>query len=41
MNLKLTKQNSTPEVKKKSKKSTLEVLTNENNFLVKSLRKAG
>ena len=30
-----------PEIKKELKKSKLEVLTNENDFLVKNLKKAG
>ena len=36
-----TKKNSSPEIKKELKKSKLEVLTDENDFLVKSLKKAG
>ena len=35
------KKNSSPEIKKDQKKSRLEVLTNENDFLVRSLKKAG
>ena len=35
------KKNPTTEFKEKLKKSKLEVLTNENDFLVKSLKKAG
>jgi hypothetical protein len=31
----------TPEIKKDLKKSKLKVLTNENDFLVKNLKKAG
>jgi len=31
----------TPEIQKEEKKSKLEVLTNENDFLVKNLKKAG
>ena len=41
MNLKQTKKNLTSEIKKELKKSNLEVLTNENDFLVKNLKKAG
>ena len=41
MNLNETKRNSTPEIKTDFKKSKLEVLTNENDFLVKNLKKAG
>ena len=41
MNLNQTKKNLTPEIKKDLKKSKLEVLTNENDFLVKNLKKAG
>jgi len=41
MNLNETKKNLTPEFKKELKKSKLEVLTYENDFLVKSLKKAG
>ena len=41
MNLKVTKKNLTPEIKKKLKISKLKVLTNENDFLVKNLKKAG
>ena len=41
MNLKETKKNLTSEIKKELKKSKLEVLTNENDFLVKNLKKAG
>ena len=41
MNLKETKMNLTPKIKKELKKSKLEVLTNENDFLVKNLKKAG
>ena len=36
-----TKKNSTPEIKKEYKKSNLVVLTNENDYLVKNLKKAG
>tara|TARA_B100000886_G_scaffold106398_1_gene70956 strand:+ start:82 stop:207 length:126 start_codon:yes stop_codon:yes gene_type:complete len=35
------KKDSTPEIKKELKKSKFEVLTNENDFLVKNLKKAG
>jgi len=35
------KKNPTTEIKEKIKKSKFEVLTNENDFLVKSLKKAG
>ena len=41
MNIKETKKNLTSEIKKELKKSKLEVLTNENDFLVKNLKKAG
>ena len=41
MNLNETSKNLTHEIKKDLKKSKLEVLTNENDFLVKSLKKAG
>ena len=41
MSLNNTIKNSTPEIKKELKKSKLEVLTNENDFLVKNLKKAG
>ena len=41
MNLDETKKNLTSEFKKEFKKSKLEVLTNENDFLVKNLKKAG
>ena len=36
-----TKKNSTTEIKKEYKKSNLVVLTNENDYLVKNLKKAG
>ena len=36
-----TKKNLIPEIKKELQKSKLEVLTNENDFLVKNLKKAG
>ena len=35
------KKNSTTEIKEKLKKSKFDVLTNENDFLVKNLKKAG
>ena len=41
MNLNLQKNNLTPKIKKEEKKSKLKVLTNENDFLVKNLKKAG
>jgi len=41
MNLNETKKNLTPEIKNELKKSKLKVLTNENDFLVKNLKKAG
>ena len=41
MNLNETKKNITSEIKKGFKKSKLEVLTNENDFLVRNLKKAG
>ena len=41
MNLNETKRDFDPENKKKLKKSKFEVLTNENDFLVKNLKKAG
>ena len=41
MNLNETKKNLSPEIKKELKKSKLEVLMNENDFLVKNLKKAG
>ena len=41
MNLDESKNYLTPEIKKELKKSKLEVLTNENDFLVKNLKKAG
>ena len=41
MKLKETKKNLIPEIKKELKKSNLEVLTNENDYLVKNLKKAG
>ena len=41
MNTNKTKKNMTPELKKEFKKSKFDVLTNENDFLVKNLKKAG
>ena len=41
MNTIKTKKNMTPELKKELKKSKFDVLTNENDFLVKNLKKAG
>ena len=41
MNLHETKKNLNPEIKKELDKSKLEVLTNENDFVVKNLKKAG
>ena len=41
MNLNETKKDLNPEIKKEFEKSKLEVLTNENDFLVKNLKKAG
>ena len=41
MNLKETKKDFNTEIKKELEKSKLEVLTNENDFLVKNLKKAG
>ena len=41
MNLKETKKELNPEINKGLEKSKLEVLTNENDFLVKNLKKAG
>ena len=41
MNLDKTKKNLTTEIKKELKKSKFKVLTNENDFLVKNLKKAG
>ena len=41
MNLSGTKKDLNPEIKKELEKSKLEVLTNENDFLVKNLKKAG
>ena len=41
MNLNKTKKDLSPEIRKELEKSKLEVLTNENDFLVKNLKKAG
>ena len=41
MNLNKTKKDLNPQIKKELEKSKLEVLTNENDFLVKNLKKAG
>ncbi len=41
MNLNKTQKILTPEVKRELERSKLEVLTNENDFLVKNLKKAG
>ena len=41
MNTNKIKKNSTSEIKEKLKKSKFDLLTNENDFLVKSLKKAG
>ena len=41
MNSNNTKKNLNPEIKKELKKSKLKVLTSENDFLVKNLKKAG
>ena len=41
MYLRETKKNLIPAIKKELKKSKFEVLTNENDFLVKNLKKAG
>jgi len=41
MNFYETKKDLTPETKKELKKSKFKVLTNENDFLVKNLKKAG
>ena len=41
MNLNETKKNLNSEIKKELEKSKLKVLTNENDFLVKNLKKAG
>jgi len=41
MNPQEIKKNSTAEIKEKNKKSKFVLLTNENDFLVKNLKKAG
>ena len=41
MNLKETNKDLNSDIKKELEKSKLEVLTNENDFLVKNLKKAG
>ena len=41
MNINKTKKDLNPEIKKELEKSKLKVLTNENDFLVKNLKKAG
>ena len=41
MNLNETKKDLNPETRKEFEKSKLKVLTNENDFLVKNLKKAG
>ena len=41
MNFKETNKDLNPEIKKELEKSKLEVLTYENDFLVKNLKKAG
>ena len=41
MNLNKIKKDLTPEFKKNAKKSKFNALTNENDFLVKNLKKAG
>ena len=41
MNLNETKKDLNPKIKKKLETSKLKVLTNENDFLVKNLKKAG
>ena len=41
MNTNKIKKNLTTEIKEKIKKSKFDVLTNENDFLVKNLKKAG
>ena len=41
MNTSKIKKNPTTEIKEKLKKSKFDLLTNENDFLVKSLKKAG
>ena len=41
MNLNKSKKDSSSEIKEKLKKSKFDLLTNENDFLVKILKKAG
>jgi TFIIF-interacting CTD phosphatase-like protein len=41
MNLKEIKKDLNPEIRKELEKSKFKVLTNENDFLVKNLKKAG
>ena len=41
MNLNKTKKDLSPKIRKELEKSKLKVLTNENDFLVKNLKKAG
>ena len=41
MNTNKIKKNSTSEIKEKLKKSKFDLLTNENDFLVRNLKKAG
>ena len=41
MHINETKKDLNPEIKKELEKSKLKVLTNENDFLVKNLKKAG
>ena len=41
MKLNETKKDLNPEIRKELQKSKLKVLTNENDFLVKNLKKAG
>jgi len=41
MNTHKTKKNSTAEIEEKLNKSKFDLLTNENDFLVKNLKKAG
>jgi len=41
MNLNETKKDVNPEIRKEFEKSKLKVLTNENDFLVKNIKKAG
>jgi len=41
MNTNKIKKNSSTEIKEKFKKSKFDLLTNENDFLVKNLKKAG